>query len=490
MITEELCKKANGIYEELRQIRPATKADLRNYLRVFLGLNIGNKKICSAHDTPMDYLWHSYTEPGAKATGERKSGDCVVWAGRGGGKTLLAAAATLLDSVFKPNCKTRILAGSGQQAQRMFDYLAEFLHNGFEDFLAEPILRDRCVFKNGSNVEVLTQSAASVRGSHIQKLRCDEVELFDRQIFKAAKFTTKSTDEICGAMEVLSTMHQPFGIMHELIGKAQNNGTRIFKWCVWEVIENCGSDRSCSRCPLNGDCQGKAKKADGYFKIDDCIAQMRRSSRSAFESEMLCLRPSLENVVFAEFDTDIHVSPVEYNPSLPLYRTIDFGFVNPFVCLWIQVDGDGRVFVIDEYVKSRMTIDVHAEEIRKRTACGEENVVATFCDPAGAGVNDVSGTSAVGRLRSLGVNVRYRRSTILEGIELVRRALRRGDGKSSFVISPKCGRLIEAMTSYHYPQAGEIELPLKDGIYDHPIDALRYFFVNYQRAGAGKNRKY
>jgi phage terminase large subunit len=238
--------------------------------------------------------------------------------------------------------------------------------------------------------------------------------------------------------------------------------------------------------------------ADGYLKIDDCIAQMKRSSRSAFESEMLCLRPSLENVVFAEFDTDIHISPVKYNSALPIYRAIDFGFVNPFVCLWIQVDDEGKVFVIDEYVKSRMTIDMHAEEIKKRTPCGEENAVATFCDPAGAGVNDVSGTSAVSRLRALGVNVRYKRSTILEGVELIRRALRRGDGKSSFVISPKCGRLIEAMTSYHYPRihstgsgrAAETELPMKDGIYDHPIDALRYFFVNYKISRQTKKKGY
>ena len=344
-------------------------------------------------------------------------------------------------------------------------------------------------FKNGSNVEVLTQSAASVRGSHIQKLRCDEVELFKKQILEAAKFTTKSTAGIVGAMEVLSTMHQPFGIMHELVAKAQDCGTRIFKWCIWEAIENC-KDRSCSRCPLNSDCHGKARTANGYLKIDDCIAQMRRSSRNAFESEMLCLRPSLENVVFAEFSPDIHVAPIEYNPSLPLYRAIDFGFVNPFVCLWIQIDGDGKVRIIDEYVKSRMTIDAHAEEIKTKTPCSQDNVIATFCDPAGASVNDVSGTSAVGRLRTLGINLRYRRSAILDGVELIRRALRSGDGQSNFVISPRCGRLIEAMASYHYPQTGEIELPLKDGIYDHPIDALRYFFVNYKSSEAAKNRKY
>jgi hypothetical protein len=493
ILSPDRITKANSLYETLRKTMPRTKEDLKNYLKIFLSLNIGDTKICPEHNVPMDYLWHCYSEI--------SNGDCVVWAGRGGGKTLIAAVATLLDCIFKPSCKVRILAGSELQAQRMYDYLLGFLRGGpacgrglakggFEKFLAEPVHKNKCTFINSSDVEVLTQSAASVRGSHIQKLRCDEVELFDRQILEAAKFVTKSTDNITGAMETLSTMHQPFGIMHELVGKAASAGTPIFKWCVWEVIENCPQERSCSRCPLNNDCQGKARKATGYLKIEDVLAQMRRSSRAAFESEMLCLRPSLENVVFAEFDPDIHISPVDYNPALPLYRAIDFGFVNPFVCLWIQIDGSGVVRVIDEYVKSRQTIDVHADEIKNRTPYCEDNVIATFCDPAGAGVNDVTGTSPVSQLRQAGIKLRYKRSSILEGIELVRRSLRSGDGKSNLIISPSCGRLIEAMQCYHYPPAGAEELPLKDGIYDHPIDALRYFFVNYNNSISAKSRKY
>ena len=49
------------------------------------------------------------------------------------------------------------------------------------------------------------------------------------------------------------------------------------------------------------------------------------------------------------------------------------------------------------------------------------------------------------------------------------------------MIDPKCGKLIEAMQCYHYPDSGG-ELPEKDGVHDHPIDALRYFFVNYRRS--------
>jgi len=479
---------AARLYESLRRTRPTTKADLKNYIKVFLGIDVPDKQVCPEHNSPSDYLWHSFNSDFINP--KPANADCVVWANRGGGKTDLAAVATLLDCVFKPNCQVRILAGSEDQAGRMYQYLASFLRNGFDKFLAEPIRKTGCRFVNGSAVDVLTQSQASVRGQHIQKLRCDEVELFDADVFNAAKFTTQSTSRIIAAMESISTMHKPYGLMQKLVSSAAQNNTPIFKWCLWETIERC-VDRDCSQCPLWADCAGKAKDARGYLKIDDCITQMRRASRAGWEAEMLCLKPNLENVVFDQFDSAVHVKPVDYDPNLLLYRSLDFGFANPFVCLWIQVDSEGVVRVIDEYVRSRATIDVHAAEMKSRTAGGESRVLATFCDPAGAGANDVTGTSAVRELRSLGINVRYRRSGIAEGIESIRRAIRAGDGKSRLIISPQCPRLIEALTCYHYPDApaGD-ELPLKDGIYDHPIDALRYFFINFEHTARTEHRVY
>ncbi|HUW20315.1 MAG TPA: hypothetical protein VMW16_13535 [Sedimentisphaerales bacterium] len=482
---------ASSIYSVLRRTRPGAKRDLQNYVKVFLGVDIPGKRICPDHANPMDYLWHSFS---ADFNTERAANaDAIVWANRAGGKTQLAAVATLLDCVFKPDCQVRILGGSGEQSGRMYEYLTGFLNKGFEQFLDGAVRKDKCRFINGAAVEVLTQSPMSVRGQHIQKLRCDEVELFDQDVFAAAKFTTRSTANLVAGMEVISTMHRPYGLMQKIVSSAEQLGTPVFKWCLWEVIEKC-TDRGCSQCVLWCDCQGKARQARGYLRIDDCITSMRRASRAGWESEMLCKRPNLENVVFDEFDPARHVRPVDYDPNLPVYRTLDFGFVNPFVCLWIQVDEEGVVRVIDEYVRSRATIDVHAAEIKQRTPGGEARVAATFCDPAGVGINDVTGTSAVRELRTLGIATRYRRSGILEGIELIRRAIRAGDGKSRLVISPSCERLIEAMQCYHYPEAGAAafgaELPVKDGLYDHPIDALRYFFINHTRPRQAASRRY
>ena len=504
--------------DALRRLRPTTREDLKSYVKTFLGIDVPDRRICPDHSSPMDYLWHSFSidsglwmkadspdrVPGKTLSNSppsashhqssiipHPSGDAVVWANRAGGKTELAAIATLLDAVFKPNCHVRILGGSGEQSSRMYEYLVSFLRRGFEESLAGPLRKGKCRFLNGSTVEVLTQSATSVRGTHVQKLRCDELELFDKEVFAAAKFTTLSTDACVGAMELISTMHRPYGLMQREVAAAATTGVPVFKWCLWETIQRC-RDRGCSQCPLWGDCRGRARQACGYLRIDDCITQMRRSSRSAWESEMLCLRPSLESIVFGEFDPALHVRPVDYDPNLPLCRSLDFGFVNPFVCLWIQVDDEGVVRVVDEYVRSRATIDVHATEIKNRTACPEERVAATYCDPAGAGANDVTGTSTVRELRSFGIPTKYRRSTILEGIELIRRAIRSGDGTSTLVISPRCPRLIEALQCYHYPDTGPAsgELPFKDGVYDHPIDALRYFFIHHQKATPTTTRRY
>jgi len=473
--------KAGLVYAELRGVRPETRGALKDYVKVFCGIDVPEGHVCDGHNSPMDYLCHSFL--GDFSHAKRASADAVVWANRGGGKTELAAAATLLDCVFKPGCQVRILAGSGEQAGRMYEYLVGFLKNGFEKFIDGEVRRSGCRFLNGSAVEVLTQSETSVRGQHIQKLRCDEVELFKDGVFTAAKLTMQSRGHIKAGLEAISTMHRPYGLMHTLVTEAPGYEVPVFKWCVWEVIERC-EGRSCSRCPLWSDCGGAAQKANGYLKIDDCISMMRRSSRAGWETEMLCRRPSLENAVFGEFEPSVHVRDVDYHPDLPLYRSLDFGFVNPFVCLWVQVDGEGVVRIIDEYVRRRATIDVHAEQIMQRTACNEDAVVCTFCDPSGAARNDIIGTSAVRVLRDHGIRVRYRRSEISEGIELIRRALKAGDGTSRLIVSPRCGRLIEALRCYHYPDDVKrrgSELPVKDGVYDHPIDALRYFFVNYYR---------
>ena len=124
-------ERAAGVYAELRQIRPQTRRDLKNYVKVFLGIDVPDKRICPEHQSPMDYLWYAFHE--SKHEPRAANQDSIVWANRAGGKTELAAVATLLDCFFKSNCQVRILGGSGEQAGRMYEYLTGFLYHSVKE---------------------------------------------------------------------------------------------------------------------------------------------------------------------------------------------------------------------------------------------------------------------------------------------------------------------------------------------------------------------
>src|SRR4030042_5658066 len=132
----------------------------------------------------------------------------------------------------------------------------------------------------------MVQSETSFRGQHVHKLRCDEVELFKKRIYTAAQYTTMSSKGYVAAREIISTMHKPYGLMKTLIDEASQLNQPIFKWNVWDVIENCS--RNCETCPLVEACEGRAKKAQGYYKIDDALTQLERAKKSSFAMEMLC----------------------------------------------------------------------------------------------------------------------------------------------------------------------------------------------------------
>ena len=458
------------LLERLKGCRPRNRAELKAYVKVYLGLDIPSKSLCENHCSPLDYLAYAL---GLDGEGGR---DCVVWANRGGGKTRLGALASLLESVFYENCQSRILGGSEEQSRRMYDYLQRDLRGPFAACLAG-VTAKACAFKNGSGVQVLAQSHRSVRGHHVQRLRCDEVELFDREVFEAAQFVTQSSYGIAARLEILSTMHRPFGLMQEIVQGAGAADLRVFNWCLWEVIEKCVG-RECSVCPLYSDCQGRAKEADGYYSIDDAIAQKRRSSEQSWKAEMLCLQSNRHDLVFPEFSPAVHVQPLSYNPQLATYRSFDFGFTNPLACLLIQITADDRVLIIGEHIKSRTTLAEHARLIKERWPYP---IKASYCDPAGKHRREITGTAVTQELSALGIPTISRSSRILDGLELIRNYLAPACGPVRLVISPDCPQLIRAFQSLHYGRelnGQQSEVPQKDGVNDHPIDALRYFFIN------------
>lgn len=478
----------------LRPLR--TPDDLHRWVRLFCNLDVPRTPVMPGSTAPFDYIRRAYFEPAS---------DQVVHACRGGGKTRLAAVVTLLDLLHKPGISIRILGGSLEQSMRMWEHLLPDLTHSARDLIKRRTGNARRItLSNGSSCAVLTQSERSIRGVRVQKLRCDEVDVFSPDVWEAAQLVTRSASPaltnrpdrgaagaihgaIHGAIDALSTLHKPFGLMQQVVENAEAIGTPVVRWNLIDVLEKCPVERECASCPLLSECGGVAKtRCSGFLKIDDAIRMKARVSSETWKTEMLCERPVERNAVYSAFDPAIHVMP-DIGPrreAMEMSLAIDFGFAAAFVCLWVMSD-DTTTYIVDEFVSKETTTDQNIAEIRKRPWPHPTHI---DCDPAGMARNDQTGASNVTRLRQGGFVVRYRTSQVMDGVEMIRAALQPASGTPTLFIHPRCKRLIRSLTCLRFQDLvpARKRIVKKDGEHDHAADALRYYFVNRGRRGMGK----
>ena len=470
---------------------PCDGTELRAFLEEVAGIGAPAGGRVAGHQGPRAYLEHAFFERGGPGGLGR---DALVWACRGGGKTFLGAVATMLDLVFKPGFEVRILGGSLQQAGRMHAHLRWlFQRPALAPLVDGRITRERVRLVNGSGCELLAQSQTAVRGTRVHTIRCDEVELFDPEVWSAAQLTTRSEaidvpgwgpTRVGGAVEALSTMHVPYGLMFRLVKEAAAGNRALFKWGVLDVLERCGPGFACrsgrDACALWDDCGGRAKEEGqaGHVRIEDALTQLARVDRSTWESEMLCLRPSRSGTVLPEFDARRHVVTRVPEAGGALWVCgMDFGYRSPTVVLWAAVSG-GVVYVVDEHVRREMVIDEHVAAMRARP-WPEPSWVGV--DPAGRQRSEQTGVGVSDVLRGRGYTVRDRRLPLVEGLLALRARLAPASGVPTMFVHERCAELIRSLETYHYPAEDERSLvPVKDGA-DHAVDALRYLVQNLDR---------
>lgn len=469
--------------------RPATIDELAECVRTALDVQLSAK--------PLQYLAHAFFAdhmPEVLGNTSDDPIDAVVWANRGGGKTFLGAVATLLDLVYKPGIEVRILGGSLEQAQRMHAHLRRlFAMPAVSDLIEGRVTDRKLELVNGSRLELLAQSQASVRGTRIQKLRCDEVELFDPAVWDAAQLTTRSkqveyggtTYTIRGSIEALSTMHRAHGLMRDVVEQASEGSRKLFKWGVVDVLEHCDDRYACEGCPLFTECQSSAKdeqRAPGHLSIADAISLKGRVSLPTWDSEMRCERPKADDVVLPEFERDVHVRElVEIGEDWPWVLGMDFGYRSPTVIVWGALSPEGVLHIVRERVASRCLLNEHIDAMLENES---QKPAWIGIDPAGWQGNAQTGLSDAQQIQRAGLTVRARRTTIRAGLDLLRARLRPATGEPTLYVSPACEHLIESLERYHYDmQRPMSEEPAKDGP-DHAVDALRYLVTNLDRPGA------
>lgn len=467
---------------DVERERPGCARDLQRFIHETTGLLVPSRRGEGRACGPLEYLWHAFDDGGA----DGRARDSVVWACRGGGKTLLGALATLADVVFNDGIQVRILAGSLQQASRMHAHLRTlFALPAFAPLVKGRITERRIELGNGSRVELLAQSETSVRGTRVHRLRCDEVELFDPDVWEAAQLVTRSerlkTGAVRGSIDALSTMHMPFGLMHRVVASCAAGKRTLFKWGIPEALEPCACDPGeREACPIAPECAmapAKGGEDPGFYRIEDAKRSKGRVDQETWASEMLCLRPSRRQTVFPEFDEPTHVVreiPEELRASGTWCCGMDFGFRTSAILWAAHRPADDALYIVDERVGHNAMLRDHIEAIR---ASAWPMPRWMGVDPAGNQRSDQSGRSNIDLLRESGLSVKWRKLETRAGLELVRRRLRPASGAARLFIAARCVKLIEAMRSYHFdPDDQTRERPVKDG-HDHIADALRYLVV-------------
>jgi hypothetical protein len=204
--------------------------------------------------------------------------------------------------------------------------------------------------------------------------------------------------------------------------------------------------------------------------------------------------------VYPDFQEDVHVQyEMNIGRSWPRYRSIDWGYSpDPFVMLWYAVDGEGRIYIYDEYVKRRRSLAKHANflvrKVQKRNKDaktikrnGEWLVVSrnnyvppfdtekteyvwTVADPHGAGRSNMVTMGEHG-IPCWGVSTR-----IEDGLDKVRDCLAiRDDGTTGLYVSNRCVETIREFNLYSYPEfdsrnVGENPIDYNN----HCMDNIRY----------------
>jgi len=221
----------------------------------------------------------------------------------------------------------------------------------------------------------------------------------------------------------------------------------------------------------------------GGFENEEIQRIRALVSKVWFDQEYGASFTAISGAIYEEWNDAIHVQPCAYNPNLPNYLAFDYGFINPFVALDIQVAPNDTVYVWREYYGKYQSTMQHGIELRDRDNPRGYNVTAMWGDPRGA---DEAATLAVilGYVGFMDVPWKL-------GKEEIKRLLK----QKRLVVDPSCTNLTREMPQLHVKPLGrntqqDLQEQGGDGniqhkVDDHCCDALRYFVGPHFVMGAG-----
>ena len=217
----------------------------------------------------------------------------------------------------------------------------------------------------------------------------------------------------------------------------------------------------------------RAATQDNPYLAPEFVSDLQASYVGSFARQELSGEfVAFEGLVYEEFDREIHVQKAP-DKFVQVVAGVDWGYTNPAVILVLGLDGDGRVWVIDEYYQRRQLIGEiaqAADELRRKW-----NVGYFLCDP--------SEPANLQQMSNAGLPVQRADNAVSEGIQRVKaRLVDAGDGRRRLYIAPHCVNTIAEFESYVWKQQRDGELKDEpDKTNDHAMDALRYALMSVDK---------
>lgn len=202
-----------------------------------------------------------------------------------------------------------------------------------------------------------------------------------------------------------------------------------------------------------------------------------------------------EGLVYDDFDTMRHVvEPFEIPEHWTRLRSIDFGYNNPFVCLWLALSPDDELYLYREIYETARLVSDLADEITALT--GHERIVVTVADHdvenrAELNRRGVPTVPAIKRIQEGISEVRARLAADRRGrsrLYVLRDSTVRTDARLAAQGAPTSTREEFAVYRYGESAVASTEAPLD--LHDHGMDALRYacMYLRHRRQQATRWR--
>lgn len=224
-------------------------------------------------------------------------------------------------------------------------------------------------------------------------------------------------------------------------------------------------------------------------------ALMRDLTQETFNQEIGAQFTEFVGRVFKDFDEEVHVKDFAYDPALPTYAAVDYGFTNPFVWLLLQIDFEGCVYVVDEVYERGLTIDEAMAEVEARGLV-PGNLRQFYPDPASPGdTRAIEKRFRIKGMRGTGGDLSTRLRMIRAALKVRHVELEPDDPlrKPRLIINRRCKETIRDFNDYRYPKSvseaaeakdydsrrttGIPENPMKRD--DHAPEALGRFYAGF-----------